>query len=113
MMVFYLISVLHNMDVFAGMILFMLIALMVITFIHMSIVYEEEGILPSKAKFLKGIIIAILGVGIFSCFIPSQLTMYSMVGVKYLSDTQIPEKVTKLVNMKLDEYISAQTKEKK
>lgn len=112
-MVFYLISVLHNLDCFLGIILFISVMIMIITFGHIAVIYEQEGFVPSKIKFLKIIIATTFGVGFFSCFIPSQLTMYSMVGVKYLSDSQIPEKVTKLVNIKLDEFIVSQAKDKK
>ncbi len=113
-MVFYLVSLLGNLSVFSTIILVVLIIVAVITFINLMVSYEGDGEFPKDMmNIFRNLVIAILCCGLFNCFIPSTLSMYSMVGVKYLSDTQIPEKVAKLVNLKLDEFIDNHTKENK
>lgn len=112
--VFYLISLLGNLSVFSAIILVALIIMIIIVSISAAVTYDADGDLPiNHIKLLKIIAPSIFLVGLFNCLIPSTLTMYSMVGVKYLSDSQIPEKVAKLINLKLDEFIDIQTKDKK
>jgi hypothetical protein len=44
-------------------------------------------------------------VAIISFFIPSQSTMYMMLGARYLKDSNLPEKVHELINKKIDELL--------
>lgn len=112
--IFYLISVVQSLSVFLIVLTIAIGILLVILIISCFVDYDiNSEINPSKIKFLKILIASLLTVSIINCIVPDKLTMYSMVGIKYLSSTQVPEKVMKLVNMKLDEYIESQTKDKK
>ncbi len=118
-LIFYTISVLHNLDCFLGILIFSMFVIGGVTIIRFCITYAEaDDSVWDRSKYLsvKGLIgkyikpyFVTLGlVSLFNCFIPSSLTMYSLVGINYLSDSKIPDKVVHLVNMKLDEYIASQ-----
>lgn len=61
---------------------------------------EEKAYAYSKRCFKWSIVI-----GILSLFIPSQSTMYMMVGTRYLKDSNLPAKVEELFNKKIDELL--------
>lgn len=46
-----------------------------------------------------------------SVFIPAQRTMYLMLGASYLSQSKVPDKVSKVLDLKLDSIISDLTKD--
>lgn len=123
---FYSISVLHNLDCFLGIIIFIMFAIGGFCIVQLGLKYVDsdnydramESFIAWKAflaKYLKSYLAIFFSISIMSCLIPSSLTMYSLVGINYLSDSKIPEKVVQLVNLKLDEYISSQipSKDKK
>lgn len=56
-----------------------------------------------------------LGITIFiltfiECFIPSEKTMYLMIGANYLEKSGIPTKVEQVINKKLNEYLLEEVK---
>ncbi len=118
-LIFYTISVLHNLDCFLGIVIFSMFIIGLITTIRFCITYAEASdsdwdrqkymsVKGLISKYIKPYFVTLGAVSLFSCFIPSTLTMYSLVGINYLSDSKIPEKVVQLVNLKLDEYIASQ-----
>jgi len=122
--VFYLISVLHNIDIaFSILITIMIIIGGVLTFVFL-LKYSDmdcgdrymKNFLSFKeflARHIKTYFMILVPVIFINCLIPSSLTMYSMIGMHYLSDSKIPQKVVNLVNLKIDEYIEQQITPKK
>lgn len=68
--------------------------------------FEEDKELKNKCQpYVKPLLITTIIVSILSLALPSKLTLYSMVGVNYLKKTDLPEKVSILINKKIDELI--------
>ncbi len=120
-LVFYLISVLGSVSVFlSALTIAMSLIAIVLTFAFVLKYSDSDiserylksflGYKEFFSKHLKSYVVTFVSIVFVNCLIPSTLTMYSLVGVNYLSDSKIPEKVVKLVNMKLDEYIEKQIK---
>jgi hypothetical protein len=113
----YLIDVVGN----VGCILFGIIFLGTISLGVSFFVYEAEyGYHGSDDKFLVGlrkamkIIFAVLCFAIpIKTLIPSMTTMYMISGAHYMNKTDIPEKVYKLLESKLDESLEATQKMEK
>jgi len=120
-LVFYLISVLHNVNVvlnffLAALIIFASVFMFLLFLTYTGGKFEEQTFLSMKDflnRYIKAYFVVLVSVVFIICLIPSSLTMYSLVGVNYLSDSKIPEKVVKLVNLKIDEYIENQASPKK
>ncbi len=47
-----------------------------------------------------------------TCFIPSEKTMYMMIGANVIKSSTIPSKVEEVINKKLDEYLTEEKKDK-
>jgi|GEM_PF-5267583 hypothetical protein len=50
---------------------------------------------------------------LFAIIIPSKESMYVMLGAKYLSQSELPAKVEKVISLKMDEYINDITSKSK
>ena len=48
---------------------------------------------------------------IFACAIPSEKTMYLILGSNYLTSSDVPAKVSKILNLKLDELLADTNKD--
>lgn len=59
--------------------------------------------------FFKKWWILAIAIGI-SVFIPAQRTMYLMLGASYLSQSNVPDKVSKILDLKLDSIMADLTK---
>lgn len=62
--------------------------------------------------FIKYLWIPALAVSICA-FIPSQKTMYMMMGTHYLEDTKIPHQVKEIIESKLEDYLKELKKDDK
>jgi uncharacterized membrane protein len=65
--------------------------------------YEEDR--EQFSAYGKRLFKWFLRIGILWLFIPSPSTMYMMVGTRYLKDSNLPAKVEKLFNKKIDELL--------
>lgn len=105
----YLIELLRNINLFLHIILLIgpigmfIIGIIYISMLYNDPVHEDPAILLTKNILKKYWVILI--VGAISTFIPSQKSMYFMLGSKYLSQSNIPSKETEILSLKMDEYI--------
>ena len=116
-LVLYLIDIVANINVAIGLIL----GLLIIIFIIIGIIslsqwsdtynkteWKETSLYKSKSYFLFGFFIIIP----LMCLIPSQKTMYMIVGANVIKSSTIPSKVEQAINKKLDEYLTEEKKDK-
>lgn len=69
-----------------------------------------------RLKSLRNAVISVFSLGIFTAAIPSEKTMYLMLAgytTQQVVKSETADKVVKLINAKLDEYIIEINKEKK
>jgi|SRR6185503_9549953 len=111
----YLTDILHSFDCFLGIVIFTTIVLFcisIVTFINLDNSKEDEQveqiILKSYKKWWVFALIVILDL-----FIPSQKTMYLMLGSSFLSQSNLPSKVSQVLELKLDDIIKDLTDKKK
>ncbi len=123
-LIFYLISVLHNLDCILALFIIFIVIVGLLVLINFFIRYAdrdcsdryEQRFISTRDfvfKHVKCYVSILIAICFINCLIPSTLTMYSLVGINYLSDSKIPQKVINLVNLKLDEYIENQIAPKK
>lgn len=102
---------LYLIDILNGIRLVLYIALIFSTIIYILHVFfsshkeDNRESLKKTLKYgnkIKWYYIIML---IFYLLIPSQKTMYLMMGSHYLKNSQIPSKVEMVLNKKLDEYL--------
>lgn len=118
-LILYWINVLANIDTFMKNFFYIsLIYLIISGFITLlnrdiskgneaSILIQKQWFLnPLKYYFWIPCLLLLI-----SAFIPSQKTMYLMIGSEYLKNSAIPTKVEIILNKKLDEYISDKPKD--
>lgn len=76
---------------------------------------ESDETMELMSKFIKTLMsyiwIPLLAI-VLSVFVPAQRTMYLMLGSSYLSQTNLPEKVSKVLDLKLDSVIDELNKDK-
>jgi hypothetical protein len=105
-MMFYLASVIVNIGMFFTIALFISIVLFIILFIGF-IVGEyggQGGVIKLKQHFFYPVLIFVVS-GTFSALFPSEKTMYMIMATHISKKSEIPEKVLKAIELKLDEYI--------
>lgn len=108
-MVLYLIGVLHNLGTFLGITLCMsIVAIIISGSVWFAVCDSVETVKRLKGKLLLPVWIFIL-TGLISLAIPSQKTMYMMLTCNVANKSEIPEKVMKAIELKLDEYIDEVT----
>lgn len=61
-------------------------------------------------RLVKKIFIYFFLILLIDTFLPSERTMYLMLGAHYLKKTNIPNKVEKIINKKLDDYLTIEDK---
>lgn len=105
----YLTNIIHHF--YCMLILMFLIGLIVllVAFVGKIFCFHEYTDVDGEAEKMwtailkKGWIVLIIA--ITGIFIPGDRTMYLMLGVSYLQDSNLPTKVSKALELKLDNYI--------
>src|ERR1700722_20762749 len=73
---------------------------------------DDHDLVKSKYYFKNAGIVFIISM--FICtVVPSEKTMYLMIGARYLQNSLIPSKVENILNKKLDEYLTEDDKKVK
>lgn len=115
----YLVDILANLNcffglviIFGGLILTLGLAILNIMLLHEYNERDKEA-LKNSINSLKKRIFPFLLVCIISCLIPSQKTMYMMLGANYLQNSTIPPKIMTALELKLDDVIVELKKDKK
>lgn len=89
---------------------FLFVAIFVITTINRLISGNDEDSIklqndcffkPFKKYFWIPCILMII-----NCFIPSEKTLYMMIGANYLENHKIPDKISSIIDNKLQEYLT-------
>ncbi len=116
----YSIEILSNIDKVLGMAFafYFVFALIVFGFLFIDRIacYNDDDVkewyktLINLKKYTKWYFIPFLTIIIVSIFIPSEKTMYMMMGSHYLKKSDLPSKVEMVLNKKLDEYLIETTK---
>lgn len=106
-LVLYLIDIFQSINGFAivGLIFYLFVTIIIIGMHHFAYYdYEKE-----KATYFLNILknkLWIVFLSIFLCiFIPSQKTMYLMLGANFLKNSSLPSKVEMAIEKKIDEYL--------
>lgn len=106
----YLVELLHNVDEFSGWVFLIFgLSLGLLSFGWMfskdMCSTETNGIISGLIKKLwKNSWVLVVAI-VISIFVPSQKTMYLMLGTSYLSSTKLPTKVEQALELKLDSVI--------
>lgn len=114
--VIYLTDILHNIDFISGMffIIGLILTMLCLAFGGFARIDSskewEESFLYKFSTFLKIHIYKIIIFIVISCLIPSQKTMYLMIGANYLKSSELPSKVEIAINKKIDEYLLEENK---
>ncbi len=107
--VLYWIDILSSAKMACAVFCICLVLIIPISFIiHSSIIHSSVDEEDEK-KVMTAIILSslLLVVSIFGCiFIPSEKTMYAIAFARYSRQSDIPQKVLKAIETKLDEVIS-------
>ena len=103
--VIYLIEIISNIDNFLNAIFFLGITIMIISgAIYLLNIDDNPNIARKMSKILKKFWFLPIVLSI-NVFFPEKNSMYLMLGAKYLSQSNIPTKVEKALNLKIDNYI--------
>jgi FtsH-binding integral membrane protein len=112
----YLSEMLHHVREFAGAIIVLCLLVYFGTLFGFIITLDSFNAHKGVSDFIKYLlgklwilIIAIL----VNVFIPSQQTMYLMMGTSYLADSKIPSKVSEILNLKLEDVLKQLKKDSK
>ena len=70
-----------------------------------SALFEFLNILKLKIKWLFLLLL-------LNCFLPSERTMYLMIGANYFKNSSLPPKIELIIEKKLDEYLLEAVKPK-
>ena len=105
-LVLYIIDILKNISTISGLLMVTsgLILLSILIILMLVIENDEESEKKLKKISRKMFVIFIISTPI-CIFIPSEKTLYMMVGSKYLKESGIPKKVHELINQKLDKLL--------
>ncbi len=107
----YLISLINNFRESFHYLMILLVIPIVISGVTILIWHIEEIKDKSKPNFwLKSSIVSVFIASFISCFLPSEKTMYLMIGANYLEKSGIPTKVEQVINKKLNEYLLEEVK---
>lgn len=103
-LIIYLIAFLHNLDNLLALLTFIGLVILVIIVINNDI--------KKPFKECGNIIKWWLPIFIINCLIPSEKTMYIMLGANALKSSTIPSKVELVINKKLDEFLAEEEPKK-
>lgn len=114
----YLIDLISNLETVLGIITAFSGIGLIILFIGYCIfsTYPDENekkILNNISHAKKPLFIIFLISIFIAALFPSKTTMYTMAGSHYLNKTDIPDKVIKILNNKLDDIIDSKDSKKK
>lgn len=106
----YLIDVISSLDSINAFILFLVISIgifFIIAFLFSWFHEDEENNIIKKIpnKIFYRYFILLFFTMFLGVFLPSEKTMYLMIGSHYLSKTEIPFKIEAVINKKLDELL--------
>lgn len=73
----------------------------------------EQSFLYKFTSFIKSHMYKIIIFIFIGCLIPSEKTMYLMLGANYLKSSELPSKVELAISKKIDEYLLETKKENK
>lgn len=94
--------------------LIMVLTISTIIYLHNDLTnkgYNDYEDIKIRCQYFYKILIPILLISIAICiFIPSQKTMYAIALSHYSKQSEIPEKVLKAIEVKLDEVIEGSSK---
>lgn len=104
--VLYFIGVVSNFSVFAKILFGTLIIMTILSIVSYAVTFSDDSkehiIIKRITKYF---IITLIVFGFIGSFIPTEKTMYMMLASNVAKKSEIPEKVLKAIEMKLDEYI--------
>jgi thiol:disulfide interchange protein len=103
----YLISVIGN--IYCILSLIFILACFATIFCLMEFLMERDD---SSKRWLKKMSLFLAIIGLISSLFPGQKSMYLMASTHYLNKTDVPSKVLKALNGKLDKMIEEQKEEK-
>lgn len=110
----YLISLFDNLGIFVAIVTVCFLGAGVAGLIATA---AYQGIDDDKSircfRNAKGFFILSIITGLLCAFIPSEKTMYMMIGARYLQKSNIPSKVEQVINKKLDSYLVEDKREHK
>lgn len=109
--VLYAINVISNLDTCVAIIFILSLVFIILTLSILSIGYliedrPQEFANSALFKFISYLFKNakwIILVTIMSCIIPSEKTMYLMIGANYFKNSSLPPKIEMIINNKLDE----------
>lgn len=106
----YLVDVLDNIDTLIGLSVFSFLAFLVIFGVVSSVWHDDDDGFPEWVRkawssIYRKMWVFFVALSV-SLLIPSQKTMYLMLGSSYLSTTGIPTKVQQALELKLDDVIN-------
>lgn len=113
--ILYLISVLDSLDNLVGLIIGLIVVGIPVAAIIIVTNVDDDTKRLTTLKYLygKSIVITLIFLCLIAVLIPSERTMYLMVGGSYLQRSNIPSKVEQVINEKLDQYLQDERKVKK
>jgi heme/copper-type cytochrome/quinol oxidase subunit 2 len=103
----YLIDLIASIGIMSCLLFFILIIILIVELIKAFNDDDDEGKFKYSTKLKKYFCI----LAIIIMIIPSEKTMYLMLGSNYLKKSDIPQKVELAINKKLDEYLNEGTKQ--
>lgn len=111
-LVLYLIEILENIGNFLSVITVLLLVSFIFCIIASAIMVEIHVVEWHETTIYKirNYLWILPFLFLISCFIPSQKTMYMMIGANVIKSSAIPSKVEQAINKKLDEYLSEDKK---
>lgn len=116
--VLYLVDFIHNLDGIIGIvILFYLLALIPLLFMWLAVEDDPRdskfSLLQTYKKFILNKAWVLITAIFLSVVIPTEKTMYLMLGSVYLSKSNLPAKVSQALELKLDDVIKELKKKNK
>lgn len=102
--ILYLIDLIGNFNVVIVLLLILTIIILLFFVVGFLAEYERDDnakVHPFFSKLIKLFFV----LSAISIILPSEKTMYMMVGASYLNNSEVPAKVERIINDKLDEII--------
>lgn len=111
-LIFYIIDLLSSIDCVLITSIFIIICFVVVLFIKICAYdYMDDEEKNSIYKYIKSLFISIFILIPLSVLIPSKESMYMMLSTSYLTNNHIPEKVSEIINYKLDSILKDMKKD--
>lgn len=102
--ILYLIDFLNGFNCFGAIIITAILILLIVLTIKW-LADNDDRIEQPLTPMMKNLIKWFFILGALNILIPSEKTMYMMAGTHYLNKSEIPAKVEKIINDKLDDII--------